>query len=114
MARAIRLATRRLCTELLRTNRNSVYSGNEKASTERTTEPRHLVGSHQQRFWTLRDPTPEDFIPDNAQQGQPTANRQQREGWGRRNSHGGPITLKSILPESSPEINVEPMASALY
>jgi hypothetical protein len=34
-----------------------------------TIEPRHLVGSLQQRLWTVSDPPPENLIPDNAQQG---------------------------------------------
>ena len=67
-------------------------------------EPRQVVGSHQQRLWTFKDPTPEDFIPDNAQQGGKKQTGSDAKGGGRRDSHNGPITLQSILPESSPEI----------
>jgi hypothetical protein len=31
-------------------------------------EPRHLVGSLQQRLWTMRIQPPDDLIPDNTQQ----------------------------------------------
>jgi hypothetical protein len=32
-------------------------------------EPRHFVGSHQRRLWSVGSPRPEGLIPDKAQQG---------------------------------------------
>ncbi len=50
-------------------------------------EPRQVVGSHQQRLWTLSDPTPEDFIPDNAQQGGQQQTGNDAKGGGDGDSH---------------------------
>src|SRR5579871_4773172 len=70
-----------------------------------TVQPRQIVGSLQQRLWTVRDPPPEDLIPDNAQQGGKKQTGSNAKVGGRRDSHSGPFTLASILPEGSSEIN---------
>ena len=77
--------------------------------------PRGIVGSLQQRLWTVRNPPPEDLIPDNAQQGGKKQTGSDAKGGGRRDSHNSPISLQSILPESSAEINIKPVEySGLY
>jgi hypothetical protein len=70
-----------------------------------TVQPRQIVGSLQQRLWTVRDPPPEDLIPDNAQQGGKKQTGCDAKVGGRRDSHSGPFTLASILPEGRREIN---------
>ena len=67
---------------------------------KRANQARHLVGSLQQRLGTVRNPPPEDFIPDNAQQGGNQQTGSDAALGGRRNSHGEPFNVASILPES--------------
>ena len=58
-------------------------------------EPRQIIGSLLQRLWTVRDPLPEDLIPDNAQQGGKKRTGCVAKVGGRRDSHSGPFTLDS-------------------
>jgi hypothetical protein len=69
-------------------------------------EPRQIVGSLQQRLWTMRIQPSDDLIPDNTQQdGQQQTGSNAKAG-GRCNSHSGPFTLASILPECAAQINI--------
>src|SRR5579862_1533103 len=69
----------------------------ERLSVDPAVEPRHLVGSLQQRLRTVRNPPPEDLIPDNAQQGGEEQTGSDAKGGGRRNSHSGPINFGSHI-----------------
>jgi hypothetical protein len=48
----------------------------------------------------VRNPPPEDLIPDNAQQGGNQQTGSDAALGGRRNSHSEPFNVASILPES--------------
>ena len=63
------------------------------------TSPRQIVGSLQQRLWTVRIQPPEDLIPDNTQQDGQKQTGSDAKGGGRRNSHSGPFTLAFIVPD---------------
>ena len=69
------------------------------------TQPRHLVGSLQERVWSVRIQPPENLIPDNTQQdGQQQTGSNATSG-GYRVSHDAWPTLKVILPERISKIN---------
>ena len=62
-------------------------------------EPREIVGSLQQRLWSLRTATPEDLIPDNAQQGSQKQTGSDANGGGSGDSHDAPFTLALMMPD---------------
>jgi len=67
--------------------------------------PHCRVGSLQQHLWTVRDPPPDDLIPDNAQQGGKKQTGCNAKGGGRRNSHNRPFTLVPYCQTRPPGIN---------
>ncbi|MFZ0271196.1 MAG: hypothetical protein WAL34_05040 [Acidobacteriaceae bacterium] len=62
-------------------------------------EPREIVGSLQQRLWSLRTATPDDLIPDNAQQGSQKQAGTDANSGGEVDSHDAPFTLKLMMPD---------------
>jgi hypothetical protein len=65
-------------------------------------EPREIVGSLQQRLWSLRTATPVDLIPDNAQQGSQKQTGSDANGGGTGDSHGAPFTLPLMMSDCGP------------
>jgi hypothetical protein len=64
----------------------------ERFSLNPTVEPRHLVGSLQQRLWSVRVEPPEDLISGDTQQDGRQQTGSDAKGGGRRNSHSGPFS----------------------
>ena len=60
-------------------------------------EPRHLIGSLQQRIWGARIAPPVDVISDDAQQYGQKQTGSDGNGGGNGDSHSAPFTLSSIL-----------------
>ena len=69
------------------------------------TQPRHLVGSLQERVWSVRIQPPENLMPDNTQQDGQQQTGSNATGEGYRASHDAWPTLKAILPERNSKIN---------
>jgi hypothetical protein len=61
--------------------------------------PQDRVGSLQQRLWTVRDPPPENLVPDNAQQGDEKKTGCNAKDGGRHDSHSGPFTVASMVAD---------------
>ena len=68
-------------------------------------EPRHSVGSLQQRLWSVGMGPPEDLIAGEAQQGSQQQTGSDANGRGSGDSHNAPFTFAIMMPDSRLSIN---------